>query len=159
MLKKLIAEEEINWVEAVPTVLRHIHDAPGESGSSPYEILFGRQRSVGYLPYQTEVENLDAQEFFQNTKETDRKVAEVLNQIHQQRAERENADKREPKVFAPGNKIWYRRPEDTATKIHSRWLGPGVIVSRKGQHSYEVKIGERSVLDAHALWLKPFVAD
>ena len=159
VLRTLHAEESINWVESLPAVLRHIHDAPGETGLSPYEILFGRHRSLGYLPYQTELENLDAQEFFQNAKETDRKVARILNEIHAKRAERENADKGKAPIFSVGDKVWYRRPEDTATKIHSRWIGPGVVKQRKGLHSYEIQIGERSTMDAQVSWLKPYVPD
>ena len=36
LLRKLHAENEINWVEALPRALRHIHDRVGEGGLSPH---------------------------------------------------------------------------------------------------------------------------
>ena len=51
ILRKLHVEEKINWVEALPQVLDRIHDVKGESGYSPYEILFRRQRPIGGIPY------------------------------------------------------------------------------------------------------------
>ena len=45
-LRKIKAEKTTNWVEAMPAALRQIHDAPGESGLSPYQIMFGRQRNL-----------------------------------------------------------------------------------------------------------------
>ncbi len=42
LLRKLHAEEDINWLEALPRALRHIHDRVGEGGLSPYKILMGR---------------------------------------------------------------------------------------------------------------------
>ena len=46
-LRKMNAEVTINWVEALPQVLDRFHDTPGESGFSPYQILFGRERCTG----------------------------------------------------------------------------------------------------------------
>ncbi len=38
LLRKLHAEEEINWVEALPRALLYLHDRVGEGGLSPYKI-------------------------------------------------------------------------------------------------------------------------
>ena len=51
-LRKLQADEPGNWVERIPWVLRLIHDTPGETGLFPYEIIFGRERSLARVPYQ-----------------------------------------------------------------------------------------------------------
>ena len=51
ILRKLNAEQKINWVEALPQVLDRIHDVKGESGFSPYQILFGRERPLAGIPY------------------------------------------------------------------------------------------------------------
>ena len=45
LLRKIWNEHQINWVEALPLVLKQYHDAPGESGYSPYEVVFGRHRT------------------------------------------------------------------------------------------------------------------
>ena len=42
-LRRIWVEEEINWVEALPRVLRVYHDLPGESGLSAFQILLGRE--------------------------------------------------------------------------------------------------------------------
>ena len=40
LLKKMHVYVKINWVEALPRVLRHHHDTMGEKGLSPYQIFF-----------------------------------------------------------------------------------------------------------------------
>ena len=44
LLRKLHTAEKLNWVEALPRVLRHHHNIVGECGASPYQALFGRER-------------------------------------------------------------------------------------------------------------------
>ena len=81
-LRRLIADEEepgVTWVELLPKVLRCIHDAPGESGFSPYEIIFGRHRPLQGAPYTPERRAEDAVTFFDRMAKLDRKVAAILN--------------------------------------------------------------------------------
>ena len=52
VLRKLHAEQGINWVEALPRALRIHHDLVGATGISPYEIVFGRPRPLGGIPYE-----------------------------------------------------------------------------------------------------------
>ena len=49
-LNKIRAESDIGWVEALPIMLRQYHDSVGESGFSPYEIVFGRYRNLPGIP-------------------------------------------------------------------------------------------------------------
>jgi hypothetical protein len=63
-LRKIHAEEEVNWVEALPRALRYIHDRVGAGGISPYKLLMGRDRPLAGLPYTPERECLDAHEYF-----------------------------------------------------------------------------------------------
>ena len=51
ILQKLYADEKFNWVEALAQCLDRIHNVKGESGYSPYEITFGRQRPLAGVPY------------------------------------------------------------------------------------------------------------
>jgi transposase InsO family protein len=76
-------EEGITWVEALPRVLDRIHDTPGETGFSPYEILFGRQRPLANLPYEPPRECEDAKEFFKRMARMDQEVADRLNKEHE----------------------------------------------------------------------------
>ena len=45
-MRRLWVELGINWVEALPRVLCAYHDTRGESGYSPFQIVFGRERFV-----------------------------------------------------------------------------------------------------------------
>ena len=75
ILRKLYADERINWVEALPRVVDRIHDVKGESGYSPYEILFGRERPLAGHPYAPPKECEDAIAFFAHMQDIDKKVA------------------------------------------------------------------------------------
>ncbi len=46
LLRRLWVELGINLVEALPRVLRLFHDTRRESGYSPFQIVFGRDRFV-----------------------------------------------------------------------------------------------------------------
>jgi hypothetical protein len=50
LLRKLHAEEEINWVEALPRALLYMHNRVEEGGISPYKILMGRERPLTGTP-------------------------------------------------------------------------------------------------------------
>ena len=64
-LSKLNVQGEVNWVEALPKVLEQHHDAEGESGMSPYNIIFGRHRHRAGIPQQPPRDCEDAQAFLQ----------------------------------------------------------------------------------------------
>ena len=51
VLRKLSAQSDENWLQLLPWALNIIHDTPGESGLSPYEIMFGRERFMANMPY------------------------------------------------------------------------------------------------------------
>ena len=66
-LQKLLADPAIqglSWVDLLPRALRSIHDAPGESGYSAYELVFGRHRPMAGLPHQPRRETEEANQFF-----------------------------------------------------------------------------------------------
>ena len=50
--RKLHTDMHVNWVEALPRVLRIHNDTPNETGYSPYQILFGRDRNEAGIPYE-----------------------------------------------------------------------------------------------------------
>ena len=158
-LRKLNAEEEINWVEALPLVLDRYHDVPGESGYSPYQILFGRDRCFGNLPYKVPKECEDAITFFQRMEIIDARVADILNNKHSSVADRINANRKPPPIFNIGATVWYKRPEGTGGKLDTRWEGPCKVVARTGEHSYEVRVTPDRVVPAHGIFLKHYKED
>jgi len=94
-LRKLHAEDKINWVEALPRVLDRVHDMPGETGLSPYEILFGRHRALAAIPYEPPRDCENANQFFQRQQEIDELVARRLNDTHARDAARINSSRDE----------------------------------------------------------------
>ena len=64
VLRKLVNVMGINWVEALPRALRILHDTPNPiTKMSPYEIVFGRERSLGGLPRVTQNECVEANDW------------------------------------------------------------------------------------------------
>ncbi len=91
LLQKLHAEEEINWVEALPRALLYLHDRVGEGGLSPYQILMGRKRPLAGIPYTPERECIEAQDFFDQITNIDQLVANNLDGEHIMALHRHNS--------------------------------------------------------------------
>ena len=82
-------------------------------------------------------------------KEIDEMVAKTLNELHEKQAARANVGKGSPKPFAPGDKAWYRRPENSGGTLDSRWLGPVEIISLEGEYSYVIRVKPNMEMKAH----------
>jgi hypothetical protein len=154
VLRKLNAENHINWVEALPQVLDRIHDVRGESGLSPYQILFGRERPLAGIPYTPPRECEDALQFHHRMMEVDRQVAETLNRVHAMQAQRINRERKDMEPIPVGTQVWYKRPEKSGEKLDSRWIGPGVVKAREGERSYLIEIKPGVTMKAHRSFLK-----
>ena len=77
-LKKLKTDhghKSLSWVEVLPQLVDRLHDTPGESGYSPYEILFGRERHLASVPYEPPRENEDASQFVARQEKIEIEVA------------------------------------------------------------------------------------
>ena len=159
VLRKILVEENLTWVEALPRVLNKIHDAKGVGGLSPYEIMFGRYRPLANAPYEPEKECEDAKEFFNRMLDSDERISRILNGLHDQRMVWENRSLKTPEPFVVGDKAWYRRPEEKRGPLDSRWLGPVEIMSRVGESSYEILVKPGKIISAHQSWLKPYKED
>ena len=159
ILRKVTMEEHLTWVEALPQVLDRLHDNKGEAGLSPYEILFGRPRPLAEMPDLPEKDCEDAIQFFARMSKMDEKVAETLNELHGKQAARENVGRGLPKPFAPGDKVWYRRPENSGGTLDSRWLGPVIVITREGEYSYQIEVKPGLIIKAHRSFLKPYQED
>ena len=140
ILRKIHISENINWVEALPIALDRTHDVRGVSGLSPYEILFGRERPLASVPYTPERECEDATDFFESMRRIDKTVAQALNERHAKEMERTSKTRRMQPPLAPGDKVCYRRPENTGGKMDTRWIGPARVVAREGEESYMIEL-------------------
>ena len=158
-LRRLQIEDKVTWVEALPRVLDRLHDTPGETGLSPYQILFGRHRPLAGVPYAPPVESEDANKFFERQREVDRMVAEHLNRVHEKQAAATNKGRVSGELFLVGEKVWYLRPENSGNKLDSRWLGPALVVAREGIFSYLVELKPNFRVKAHVTALKPYRED
>ena len=141
VLRKLTTQERQNWLELLPRAINIIHDAPGESGLSPYEILFGRERYMARVPYNPPRYCEDALEFFERMDSIDEEISQELNSLHRREAARIHAHRKERHALPRGRKVWYKRPEGWGNKLHSRWVGPGVVLLREGESSYKISTG------------------
>ena len=158
-IKRLQIEDKLNWVEALPQVLDRLHDTPGESGLSPYQILFGRCRPLAGIPYTPPTECEDAQRFFQRQRQIDEHVAKRLNDLHAKQFAVANRGKVAQSALSVGDKVWYLRPENSGTKLDSRWLGPALVTAREGEFSYKVELKPGHVVGAHRDCLKLYRMD
>ena len=159
ILRKLLIVQDINWVEALPSALRIHHDTPDPiSRLSPYEIVFGRQRSMGGLPRSTPHECMGASDWLDRMKEVDVQVAAALNAAHSDLQETLNTRRRDRPHYQVGEWVWYIRPRAVGgVKLQSWWQGPFKVVERVGERSYKLRTHQGEVFDAHSDQLKPCV--
>ena len=66
----------------MPQTLDRYHDVPNLSGLSPYQIVFGRPRPLGNVPYVPASQFEDARDFFVCMKEVNLAVSQKLNDLH-----------------------------------------------------------------------------
>ena len=155
VLRFMQAGGGVSWVEALPRALQVIHDRPGESGLSPYQILHGRHRPMAGIPHDPVGEAEDAVTYFQRQDEVARKVADWLNRHHEKREQQTNRRRSSMSPLKPGDLVWYLRPRGrTGDKLETWWEGPCKVVAQVAEHSYEVEVREGRVQAVHGSQLK-----
>ena len=160
LLRKMHATQQINWVEALPRAIRLHNNAINDSGLSPYQILFGRDRLEAGLPYQPPQECETAQGFFTRMEKIDSEVATKFNKLHMEQQNRVNAKRKSRTPFKVGDRVWALRPPPLqGHKLESWWLGPALILARVGNTSYRIQHKESETWDVHMDFLKPWVED
>ena len=159
VLKKLHVEHGWNWVQALPRALMIHHDMVGESGYSPYHIMFGRDRPLQGIPYIPERECEDAVQFVTRMEKLDKTLAQKLNQMHVQDMEKANQGHSERPPFEKGTLVWVLKSDtlDSGAKIEARWRGPLQIMQRVGARSYIVGDKKGRHLAVHVDQLKPYI--
>ena len=140
-------------------MIDRIHDTIGESGYSPYEIVFGRQRPLASLPYEPVHESEDALTFFARQEKIDKEISRVLQEKHKKREDWLNAKRNDPPPFKVGDLVWYLRPPNSGNKLDSRWLGPAAVVRRDNDRSYEIELKPQYFIKAPRNLLKAYVED
>ena len=156
-LRKRAAEKEKNWVEVLPRLLWNYHNTPGETGMSPFQIVFGRDRHEAGLPYEVVHQCEGANQFFDRMEELDNWVAKQLDTLHKQRLRLINAQRKAPTSYSVGDWVWALRPRSSpqTVKLDTRWVGPVKVLKRVGESSYVVGIKPNKSFDIHASHMKP----
>ena len=160
-LRRLAAEDHLNWVEALPRVLRMYHNTPGEAGLSPFQIVFGRDRYEAGVPYEIARECEGTQQFFDRQDHIDKIVAKTLNEEHKIRQKSLNETRKKCAPYQKGDLVWVLRPRSSpqTTKLDTWWVGPTEVLGRNGDQSYLVQISPNRTFEVHASHMKPFTED
>ena len=160
-LRKLHTDNEINWVESLPRALRLRHDLPDpETGFTPYQLLFGRERPLANLPFSIARANPDAEEFVDGIQKIDDFTGKILQKQLQDQEERINRSRSYRHDFAVGDWVWIQRPTAfVGPKIQTSWQGPYQITFRTGGKSFRIKISHNSEQEVHADQIKPCLSN
>ena len=160
-LRKVHTQDKICWPEALPRVLWAYHNAPGEAGLSPFQIMFGRDRFDAGMPLDLPHECESAVTFFERQKQIDEKVANRLKQMHTEEEKVYNAKHAKKPPFLAGDSVWVLRTRNSPSygKLDTWWVGPCRVVERVGDQSYRVQVKPTSVMDVHASQMKLYTPD
>ena len=160
ILRKISAEGEFdNWVELLPRVLYCYHNTKGESGLTPFQMVFGRERNEVGLPIQPPRDCESATSFCDRMKALDERISEERNSELRRVAERVNSTRRGRPEFREGDLVWVLRPQGVSSGMDTWWTGPCKVVERNGSSSYKVWVNTKAIQEVHLDQLKPYVPD
>ena len=161
LLRRIHAEDRVNWVRALPRAVQQYHDLPGPAGLTPYEIVYGgRVRCMGGIPRMPQRSCPDAAEWIQQGRTIDQLVADKLQAMHEKARARANESRKEKPTYRPKDRVWLLRPRPIGVdKLLSWWIGPCAVVSRQGADSYTIEDKPGHRRSAHSSQLKPYVED
>ena len=161
ILRGLLQDHPINWVEALPWALRVHHDMVNPlTGLSPYQILTGRDRVLAGLPFQPIQHCWEAQQYFDRMAEVDDLVMKALTRVHEKVERRENQRRaslrpHEKDVYRAGDWVWVLKPKPVGgVKMESWWHGPYEVQARVSDAGYRLKEDHQKTFDVHADQLK-----
>ena len=163
LLRKFEADQHptpINWVEVLPRILYGYHNLPNETGLSPYQIVFGRERTELGLPLHPLNECEDATLFFDRMELLDSGISNQLNILHKSRSDQVNKTRHHRKPFEEGDAVWYSKPKQVGGfKLDTRWYGPCKVMGRRGESSYVIEVKPGIPQEVHLDQLKPHFHD
>ena len=108
-------------MEALPRALRVYHDRVGETGYSPYQLVYGRDRPVQGLPYEPLRHCEEAIDYLHRMHDLDTLVAIKLNELHAQHTETHNRTVPEKTRYQPGDRVWVLRPKQVGGHKLETW--------------------------------------
>jgi len=146
--------DDRNWVECLPVVRQLYHDTPGITGFSPYEIVYGRTRHDGGVPFGG-VQAQAATEFMDVRRRTWEYVQSKLQTVQRAHLEALNKKRKEPPVYVVGDWVWYKHPPDRSSAQHPAYTGPYILKKRLGDNSWLLFSGIRE-FTGHASWIKRY---
>ena len=151
-LRKMHSQSAVNWVEALPRVLRIQHDTRDPvMGCSPYQVVFGRHRALAALPYEYPEMGEEPEEYFQRMAELDEAIAQKLNEHHQRIEDAVNARRKGRPAYREGDWVWFLKPKPVGgVKMGTWWMGPFRILERIGESTYKIKDTHNKTHEAHA---------
>ena len=159
ILRKLMVDNNVCWVEALPRALRIQHDTVDPlTNLSPYETVFGRERSLAGLPWEPPRDCPGAQAFFEKMSDIDQKVARLLNEAHEKWASKVNSRRAHGPSYREGDWVWYVRPKSVGgAKLQTWWQGPFKILLRVAEFSFRLRTPQGEEFDVHQDQLKPCI--
>ena len=104
-------------MEALPQTVDRYHDVPNLSELSPYEIVFGRHRPLGNVPYVPASQCEDVRDFFAHMKEVDQAGSQKLNELHTRVEAKMRSQPKGSLVFHVGDWVWYLPPERSVPNL------------------------------------------
>ena len=87
------------------------------------------------------------------------KVASVWNHKHSREERAFNKGRAQPPPFCIGDLVWYIGPPGSGNKLDTRWIGPGVVVAKEGESSYQIEIKPGHTMGAQGGALKLYTPD
>ena len=139
----------------LPRALSAYNDLPGESGHSPYQLVFGRER-IGRgpeLPTAHQAEDITA--FMERVKLADAALQEKLQALQHKRKEAYDKRRLAPHFYKKGDRCWVEKPP-ASPKEQPHFHGPCLITAVEGPTSYEVQVVEGQHRSCAVDQLRPY---
>ena len=128
-----------NWFEEMWPALQAHHDTPTPGGSSPHQILLGRDPLGRGLLFSADGMAMEAKEFFARQEATARNIRQQLEKQHAVR--QKSAPSSTAQKFRVGDRVWVIRPRPMGTHRTKTWFTPGEVVRRIREDTYRIKAG------------------
>ena len=168
MIAKMAADHPKQWHLYLDYVLWAIRESKNESlGVAPWALVFSRvPRGILSVlkeswegaqdpPFSLGKNVVDFMQDVKNKMETARQFAEAHDTVSQLRTTSRYNARARPKHFAIGDSVLILTPDETASRMFSKWRGPAKVIEVKSPHSYVVEYNDKRH-HLHANKLKPF---
>lgn len=167
IMRKLVNEQPRQWHRYLDALMFAIRTTPNASGYSPFELLFGRQART-HLTFLKELwsgrnDDPEVKTTYQYVLDLQNRIAETCefaqNELSKVRDRNFKYFNRNAKLrkFKPNDKVWVLNTK-TQGKFDFNWIGPAIVLERRGQVCYKIKFDNGHERLYHINMLKPFVS-